>query len=39
MNCHCGQCECYVVGELADTSSGAEFRAAIDAALAAQGGE
>ena len=27
----------YVVGELADTSSGAEFRAAIDAALAAQG--
>ena len=29
----------YVVGELADTSSGAEFRAAIDAAIAAQGGE
>ena len=29
----------YVVGELADTSSGAEFRAAIDAALAAQGGK
>ena len=27
----------YVVGELADTSSGAEFRAAIDAAMAAQG--
>jgi hypothetical protein len=27
----------YVVGELSDTSSGAEFRAAIDAALAAQG--
>ena len=26
----------YVVGELSDTSSGAEFRAAIDAALAAQ---
>lgn len=29
----------YVVGELSDTSSGAEFRAAIDAALAAQGGK
>ena len=29
----------YVVGELADTSSGSEFRAAIDAALAAQGGK
>ena len=29
----------YVVGELADTSSGAEFRAAIDAAIAAQGGK
>ena len=28
----------YVVGELSDTSSGAEFRAAIDAALAAQKG-
>ena len=28
----------YVVGELADTSSGSEFRAAIDAAIAAQGG-
>ena len=27
----------YVVGDLADTSSGAEFRAAIDAAMAAQG--
>lgn len=29
----------YVVGELADTSSGSEFRAAIDAAIAAQGGK
>ena len=29
----------YVVGELSDTSSGAEFRAAIDAALAAHGGK
>ena len=29
----------YVVGELSDTSSGAEFRAAIDAAIAAQGGK
>ena len=29
----------YAVGELADTSSGAEFRAAIDAAIAAQGGK
>lgn len=29
----------YVVGELADTSSGSEFRAAIDAARAAQGGK
>ena len=28
----------YVVGELSDTSSGAEFRAAIDAAIAAQRG-
>ena len=27
----------YVVGDIADTSSGAEFRAAIDAAMAAQG--
>lgn len=29
----------YVVGVLADTSSGAEFRAAIDTAIAAQGGK